>query len=140
MAALSCGASCRVACAIVLYLVCPDVRVFRAQGPYGYSRGHRWLEIGGITLFLGTLVFLSVRIALAVKATGDIFMVAACLGLGLLASDLITGLFHWAGDRLFRVDTPVVGATFIRPFREHHVDPKAITRHDFTETNGNNCL
>ena len=67
-------------------------------------------------------------------------VLAAAAPLGYLLADLCSGLVHWFGDTFFEEDTPVLGPLFIAPFREHHRDPLALTRHSFTELNGSNCL
>jgi sterol desaturase/sphingolipid hydroxylase (fatty acid hydroxylase superfamily) len=60
--------------------------------------------------------------------------------LSYLLADLLSGFVHFLADNFGSADTPLVGRNFIDAFREHHVDPKGITTHDFIDTNGNNSL
>ena len=99
----------------------------------------RLIEYASIVLF-GLLAALGLwRL---VDASGVWFLAVAALAApaGWIASDLLSGLLHYAFDTLGSVDTPVIGRAFIRPFREHHADPEAMTRHDFVETHGASCL
>jgi hypothetical protein len=57
-----------------------------------------------------------------------------------LTADFLSGIAHFLADNFGNPNTPVFGKVFIFAFREHHVDPKAITRHSYVETNGANSL
>jgi plasmanylethanolamine desaturase len=76
----------------------------------------------------------------AVDGALDSWPIALSVLGGYVFADFLSGMAHWAGDTVGNERTPFFGPTFIKPFREHHVDPTAITRHDFIETNGNNCI
>jgi ubiquitin-conjugating enzyme E2 variant len=104
-----------------------------------YGRGQRLLELGSITLFALLAAWSLWRL---VAATQWYFFVIALLAvpLGWLTVDLLSGVTHWAFDSFGSVRTPIIGNALIRPFREHHVDPEAMTRHDFVETHGASCL
>jgi plasmanylethanolamine desaturase len=107
----------------------------------GYMPAHRIYEWCGIVLASASALWLGVRLSLSADAFGGATWLAilACALAGILSADFVSGFFHWLFDTWGGVDTPVVGALAIRTFRHHHVDPDAMTQHDFVETNGHNC-
>lgn len=101
---------------------------------------HRHLEIAGILAFASLEVWLGFDVVRHLQGGTDWLWLAGALLLGYVLADFASGLIHWVFDRYGTADTPVVGRNFVQPFREHHIDPKGITRHGFIETNGNNCI
>lgn len=98
------------------------------------------LEIAGILAFWAVQLYLIVGIARTAQGGWHLAGLAAAVLMGFLLADFLSGFAHWAGDTLGSEQLPILGKHFVKPFRMHHVDPKDITRHDFIETNGNNCL
>ncbi|XDD50985.1 fatty acid desaturase CarF family protein [Leptospira sp. WS92.C1] len=106
---------------------------------------HRIFEISGVISFLFLSVYLGYELTLLFF--GDlsenlwlVWTAPLIIFLSWIGADFLSGLVHFLGDSVGSETTPILGPGFIFPFRDHHVDPKGITRHDFIETNGNNCL
>jgi hypothetical protein len=106
----------------------------------GYSRSHRAVEVVSIVLVVVLLSSMAIRVERTIGSAAAWICLAITALVGYLTADLISGLVHWAGDTLGDESTPFLGKNFVMPFRQHHVDPKDIARHDFIETNGNNCI
>jgi ubiquitin-conjugating enzyme E2 variant len=99
--------------------------------------------VASIVIFFAALMSLGYRAVETVDSSVDRWPIGlsglSVLG-GYVFADFLSGVAHWAGDTVGDESTPFLGPHFVRPFRQHHVDPKAITHHDFIETNGNNCI
>lgn len=107
---------------------------------------HRYIEILGISLFLFYcfLMGMEIRSETELRFHRDGYSILGIflfqILLGYLGADFFSGLVHFLGDTFGTETTPILGASFIKPFRDHHVDPKGMTKHDFVETSGNNCI
>jgi len=103
----------------------------------------RWapvLEGSAVAAFFVLASSLLVGVARAADTPERIALLLAAALAGYLAADFLSGCAHWFCDTFFDEQTPLLGPLLIAPFREHHHDPLAITRHGFLELNGNSAL
>jgi ubiquitin-conjugating enzyme E2 variant len=104
-----------------------------------YAKAQRFLELASIAAFAVLSAWSLWRLLQATQlSSAPVVLLAAPAGW--LASDLLSGLTHWMFDSFGSASTPLIGPSFFRPFRAHHADPEAMTRHDFVETHGSSCF
>lgn len=104
-----------------------------------YSSGKRTQEIVCVSVCIGLIIlnFILIVKHFRLEKLSVIIAAAFC---GIITADFGSGLVHWAADTWGSIELPILGKNFLRPFREHHIDPTSITRHDFIETNGDNFM
>lgn len=104
------------------------------------SRAHWLLELAGILVFFVLAALLGRQVYQGFTGFGYLWLLPAIAVAAYLAADLASGFVHFLADNFGSEKTPILGPNFIVPFRDHHVDPKGITRNDFVDNNGNNSL
>jgi ubiquitin-conjugating enzyme E2 variant len=98
------------------------------------------IEAAACVVFLMLIAVLAARVWDGSRGLTAWLVLAPAALLGYFVADVATGLVHWFCDRFFEEDSPVVGRLLIFPFRDHHRDPRAMTRHGVLELTGNSCL
>jgi plasmanylethanolamine desaturase len=104
------------------------------------SRAVAAIEAVACAVFLALVAALAARVADGAAGAPAWLVLAPASLLGYFAADVASGVVHWFCDRFFEEDTPVIGRLLIFPFRDHHRDPRAMTRHGLLELTGNSCL
>ena len=112
-------------------------------GRYDYPVIHRVVEIVVVATFLGFASPFAWQVAFGLAERWQWWHVVPLTFVVIVAyaaADLVSGLVHFAFDNLGSPDTPVIGQKFVRPFRDHHDDPTAMTHGDLIAVNGDNVF
>lgn len=112
-------------------------------GSYDYPRSHRIFELLSIGAFL-VLAFFATRDSiggLAARTFWPTALVAVLAAIaGYAVADVLSGIVHFLLDNFGSPTTPVIGQKFVKPFRDHHIDPLEMTRGDFVAVNADNIF
>ena len=104
------------------------------------GKKHYALEAFGIFAFFVLALLLAESVYAGMTSVGYAWLLPVLAVAAYLAADFLSGFVHFLADNFGSAETPIIGPNFVGAFREHHVDPKGITHHDFIDTNGNNSL
>jgi ubiquitin-conjugating enzyme E2 variant len=110
------------------------------QARGGRPRSQVCLEAVALATAGALLAALAARVAHGLTGAVEIAALLGGVAVGYLVADFFTGFAHWFGDSFFEEESPVIGPVLIQPFREHHRDPLAMTRHELLEIMGNSAL
>jgi len=112
-------------------------------GTYDYPTSHRVFEIVSVGAFIGFAGALIYRVVAEVAGRFS-WQIGLLIGMLILVAyavaDLASGIVHFLLDNFGSPDTPVIGQKFVKPFRDHHVDPMAMTQGDFIAVNADNVF
>lgn len=102
--------------------------------------GFRLLQAAAYIVFAALSIAILTDVVQGANKLGYLWALPIVTLAAWLAADFVSGFVHFLADNFGSPDTPIVGKAFVLPFREHHIDPKGITRNSFLIANGGNCL
>ncbi len=122
---------------------CPDPTVADAPAMHDQRPRRTWVvvaETTGLVVFASAWAWTAARVHAGIGDARSLAIAFCAALVALVVADFFSGLGHWLCDRYLHEGTPVLGPLLIRPFREHHREPRALVAHGFVELNGDSAL